>query len=79
MRSGRRGTPRRAMPDLIDFYIKRTHDLRVEWYREITLWTQSMLLAARGIYQATGFRRVNEEPHHSFGVDLVGETWEMEL
>ena len=48
-------------------------------YREITLWTQSMLVAARGIYQTAGFRRTKEEPHHSFGVDLVGETWELRL
>jgi hypothetical protein len=45
----------------------------------MTLWTQSILVAARGIYQAAGFRRVKEEPHHSFGVDLVGETWELKL
>jgi DNA-binding MarR family transcriptional regulator/GNAT superfamily N-acetyltransferase len=48
-------------------------------YTSITLWTQSILVAARGIYQRAGFRRVKEEPHHSFGVDLVGETWELEL
>ncbi len=48
-------------------------------YREITLWTQSTLVAARGIYQTAGFRRTKEEPHHSFGVDLVGETWELKL
>ena len=48
-------------------------------YKEMTLWTQSILVAARGIYQAAGFRRVKEEPHHSFGVDLVGETWELKL
>jgi DNA-binding MarR family transcriptional regulator/GNAT superfamily N-acetyltransferase len=48
-------------------------------YKTITLWTQSILVAARGIYQCAGFRRVAEEPHHSFGVDLVGETWEMKL
>jgi DNA-binding MarR family transcriptional regulator/GNAT superfamily N-acetyltransferase len=48
-------------------------------YRSITLWTQSTLVAARGIYQRAGFRRVKEESHHSFGVDLVGETWELEL
>jgi GNAT superfamily N-acetyltransferase len=52
---------------------------REKGYKKMTLWTQSILVAARGIYQATGFRRVKEEPHHSFGVDLVGETWEMEL
>ena len=48
-------------------------------YNSMTLWTQSILLAARGIYRSTGFRMVREEPHHSFGHDLVGETWEMEL
>jgi DNA-binding MarR family transcriptional regulator/N-acetylglutamate synthase-like GNAT family acetyltransferase len=48
-------------------------------YSSITLWTQSILIAARGIYQRAGFRRVAEEKHHSFGVDLVGETWEREL
>jgi DNA-binding MarR family transcriptional regulator/predicted N-acetyltransferase YhbS len=48
-------------------------------YRSITLWTQSILTAARGIYQRAGFRRVKEEKHHSFGVDLVGETWVLKL
>ena len=52
---------------------------REKGYAKMTLWTQSILVAARGIYQASGFHRVKEEPHHSFGVDLVGETWEMEL
>lgn len=48
-------------------------------YSSITLWTQSILLAARGIYQRAGFRLVKEENHHSFGVDLLGETWELML
>jgi DNA-binding MarR family transcriptional regulator/N-acetylglutamate synthase-like GNAT family acetyltransferase len=48
-------------------------------YRQITLWTQSILLAARGIYQRAGFQRVGEEKHRSFGVDLTGETWELKL
>lgn len=48
-------------------------------YRKITLWTQSMLLAARGIYQNAGFVHVASEPHRSFGQDLIGETWELEL
>jgi DNA-binding MarR family transcriptional regulator/GNAT superfamily N-acetyltransferase len=52
---------------------------RESGYRKITLWTQSILLAARGIYQQAGFRKVASEKHHSFGVDLVGETWELEL
>ena len=55
------------------------HFARQAGYASITLWTQSILLAARGIYQRAGFRRVKEEKHHSFGVDLVGETWELKL
>src|SRR5215472_4277446 len=52
---------------------------REKGYSTITLWTQSMLVAARDIYRRAGFRRVAEEKHHSFGVDLVGETWELRL
>lgn len=48
-------------------------------YRRITLWTQSILLAARKIYQDAGFTLVATEPHRSFGQSLVGETWELEL
>jgi DNA-binding MarR family transcriptional regulator/N-acetylglutamate synthase-like GNAT family acetyltransferase len=48
-------------------------------YRKITLWTQSILFAARKIYQDTGFVLVATEPHRSFGQDLIGETWEREL
>jgi DNA-binding MarR family transcriptional regulator/GNAT superfamily N-acetyltransferase len=48
-------------------------------YRKITLWTQSILVAARKIYQDAGFVLVGSEPHRSFGQDLVGETWEREL
>jgi DNA-binding MarR family transcriptional regulator/N-acetylglutamate synthase-like GNAT family acetyltransferase len=48
-------------------------------YEKITLWTNSVLLAARHIYQKAGFTLIEEEPHHSFGHDLVGETWELPL
>jgi DNA-binding MarR family transcriptional regulator/GNAT superfamily N-acetyltransferase len=48
-------------------------------YRRITLWTQSILVAARAIYQAAGFKLVASEPHRSFGQSLIGETWELEL
>jgi DNA-binding MarR family transcriptional regulator/GNAT superfamily N-acetyltransferase len=48
-------------------------------YRKITLWTQSILVAARAIYQDAGFVLVATEPHRSFGQDLIGETWEREL
>jgi DNA-binding MarR family transcriptional regulator/GNAT superfamily N-acetyltransferase len=48
-------------------------------YRRITLWTQSILQAARKIYQDSGFILVASEPHRSFGQSLIGETWEREL
>jgi len=48
-------------------------------YRKISLWTNDILVSARRIYQAAGFRLVREEPHHSFGRDLVGQTWELPL
>lgn len=48
-------------------------------YRKMSLWTNSVLDAARHIYRQQGFRIVREEPHHSFGQDLVGETWELDL
>ena len=48
-------------------------------YRKTMLWTNNVLLAAGHIYETMGFKLVLEEPHHSFGHDLVGETWELEL
>src|SRR5467141_500871 len=48
-------------------------------YRRITLWTQSILQAARKIYQDSGFILEASEPHRSFGQSLIGETWEREL
>ena len=48
-------------------------------YKKITLWTNSVLLAARSIYQKAGYELAKSETHHSFGHDLVGETWELTL
>jgi DNA-binding MarR family transcriptional regulator/RimJ/RimL family protein N-acetyltransferase len=48
-------------------------------YRTLTLWTNSILVEARHIYEKAGFQLVAQEPHHSFGHDLIGETWELPL
>ena len=52
---------------------------RTAGYRTVVLWTQSILSAAHRIYERAGFRLVKEEPHHSFGQDLIGQEWELKL
>lgn len=48
-------------------------------YRKLTLWTQSNLAAARGIYRNAGFKIVHRQRHRDFGYDLVSETWTLTL
>ena len=66
------GVGRRLVSECVQF-------ARAAAYRRIVLWTQESLTAARLLYAQAGFRRIFAEPHHSFGHDLVSETWEREL
>jgi len=52
---------------------------RAKGYRTLTLWTNDVLVSARRIYETAGFTLTKEERHHSFGKDLVGQTWDLAL
>lgn len=66
------GLGRRLVDECIAF-------ARAKSYRTLALWTNDVLIPARRIYQQAGFTCTAREPHHSFGKDLVGETWELTL
>jgi len=52
---------------------------RAKGFRTLSLWTNDVLVSARRIYQAAGFQLTQQEHHHSFGKDLVGQNWELKL
>lgn len=66
------GLGKRLVTEAVDF-------ARAAGYARMVLWTNDILHAARAIYVAQGFRLVAEERHRSFGQDLVGQNWELDL
>jgi DNA-binding MarR family transcriptional regulator/GNAT superfamily N-acetyltransferase len=61
---------------LVRMCIERARDMG---YRKLTLWTNDVLTSACKIYEAAGFASVEENCHHSFGKDLIGQTWMLDL
>ncbi len=66
------GLGRRLIEECIEFS-------RDAGYTSVMLWTNDVLHAARHIYESFGFELVEEDPHHSFGKQLVGQVWRLEL
>lgn len=66
------GLGARLVQECIDF-------ARRAGYKKLVLWTNSVLVEARHLYEKAGFKCVAQDPHHSFGHDLIGEHWELAL
>ena len=66
------GLGARLVQECVDF-------AKASGYERLTLWTNDVLDGARHIYLRAGFQITREEPHHSFGHDLVGQTWDLGL
>jgi DNA-binding MarR family transcriptional regulator/N-acetylglutamate synthase-like GNAT family acetyltransferase len=66
------GVGRRLVEECIAF-------ARQAGYRKMRLWTQAELKTAQHIYSAHGFKLAGEKPHSHFGVEVMGQTWELEL
>jgi GNAT superfamily N-acetyltransferase len=66
------GIGSRLVSECVDF-------ARSAGYSKMTLWTNDVLVSARRIYEAFGFELVEQERHRSFGQDLVGQNWELQL
>lgn len=66
------GIGTRLVDECLDF-------ARAAGYKRVKLWTNDPLVAARHIYLSRGFQLVEEEPHHSYGADLVGQVYELDL
>jgi len=52
---------------------------RKSGYKKITLWTHSVLTAARHIYEKAGFKLMRSEKHRSWGRPVVSEHWDLGL